>query len=148
MDETGIDTYLHREYAFARRGRKIFAPVSGKKYRRVGIVAAQLGKEIIAPLRYDGTMNSSLFETWFSTRLLPALPDGSVIVMDNAAFHRKSRLIFLAQSEGFRLHFLPPYAPELNPIEHFWNQLKQSLRRLLPYHSSFDDTLSDCFQVL
>ena len=93
MDETGIDSYLYREHGFARLGKKIFAPVSGKKYKHVGIVVAQLGKEIIAPLRYDGTMNSSFFETWFSTRLLPALPRGSVIVMDNAAFHKKSRLV-------------------------------------------------------
>ena len=129
-------------------GIKIFASVSGKKYRRVGIVAAQLGKEIVAPLQYDGTMNSALFETWFSTRLLPSLPKGSVIVMDNAAFHRKSRLISIAQGEGFRLIFLPPYSPELNPIEHFWNRLKQLLRSLLPEHTSFDDALFACFQVL
>jgi len=117
VDETGIDSYLYREHGFSKCGKKIFAAVSGKKYRRVGIVAAQLGKEIIAPLQYDGTMDSSLFETWFSTRLLPNLPKGSVIVMDNAAFHRKSRLISIAQGEGFRLIFLPPYSPELNPIE-------------------------------
>jgi len=60
------------------------------KYKRTSIVAAQLNKKIIEPLQYEGTMDSKLFETWFKTRLLPNLPPKTTLVMDNAAFHRKS----------------------------------------------------------
>ena len=126
---------------------KIIGKVSGKKFKSVGIVAAKMNKNIIAPLQYSGTMDSSLFETWFETCLMPELPKGSTITMDNASFHRKSKLFLFAEKYGHNLVFLPPYSPELNDIEPFWSWLKNRLRKILPYFSSFDDALSDCFQV-
>ena len=65
---------MYREYAYAKRGEKVIGRISGKKYRRVGIVAAQIGKNILAPLQYDGTMGSHLFETWLENRLMRDLP--------------------------------------------------------------------------
>lgn len=147
MDETGIDTYLYREYGYAPRGQKVNAAISGRKYKRVGIVAAQLDQKIISPLEFSGTMDSNLFEFWFVMRLLPALPSDAVIVMDNASFHRKPQLTCLAQKYGFRLIFLPPYSPEFNPIENFWAWLKRYLRSALSSSTSFDDALFDAFQV-
>ena len=148
VDETGIDTCLHREYAYAKRGEKVMGFVSGRKYRRVGIVAAQVGKDIFAPLQYDGTMDSGLFETWFETRLMRELPSDSVIVMDNAAFHRKRRLSSIAQNYGNAIIFLPPYAPEYNPIENFWAWLKGRLRKTLADYDNFDDALQGCFMCI
>lgn len=121
--------------------------ISGRKFKRTGIVAAKLGKSIVEPLQYTGSMDSVLFEAWFETRLLPALPEKTVIVMDNASFHRKKRLSLLAEMAGLRLIFLPPYSPELNPIEHFWAWLKRYLRKVLPLHTSFDDVIHSAFQV-
>ena len=108
-----------------------------------GIVAAQIGKCI----QYDGTMDGALFEMWFEQLLLPTLPRNTVIVMDNASFHRKSRLTSIAERAGHTLLFLPPYSPELNPIENFWAWLKRYLRKILPDALSFDDALYECFQV-
>lgn len=147
VDETGIDTYLHREYCWAQRGKNVIGYVSGKKYRRTGIVAALMGNNIISPLQFDGTMNSELFEIWFESRLLRELPKNSVIVMDNASFHRKSRLVELVENceLGHRIIFLPPYSPELNPIENFWSALKARLRRFLPAFDNFDQALCYSF---
>ena len=139
VDETGIDTYLYREYGYAPRDRKVNAAVSGHKYKRVGIVAAQLGKEIISSLTFSDAMDSSLPEYWFEHQLLPALPSDAVVVMDNASFHRRTQLIRIAQKRGCRLIFLPPYSPELNPIENFWAWLQHYLRSDLPSAFSFDD---------
>ena len=147
VDECGIDTYLYREYAYAPRGQKVFDQISGRKYKRCGIVAAQMANKILAPLQYSGTMDSSLFEFWFAEQLLPALDKGTVIVMDNAAFHSKKRLISAAQNAGCKLIFLPPYSPELNPIEHFWAWLKRFLRKILPSVASLDDALFAAFQL-
>lgn len=147
VDECGIDTYLYRAYGYAARGQKVFDQISGRKYRRCGIVAARLNGKILAPLRYDGTMDSSLFEFWFTSQLLPTLEKGCVVVMDNASFHRKARLFSAAQNAGIILIFLPPYSPELNPIEHFWAWLKRYLSNILPFSPSFDDALFDAFQL-
>lgn len=123
VDETGIDTFLYREHCYAKRGEKVIGYVYGRKYSRVGIVAAQIEKKIISPFQYKGTMNSQLFEEWFENQLLRELPSESVIVMDNAAFHRKKQLNLIAQNKGHSIMFLPAYFPELNPIEHFWAYL-------------------------
>ena len=66
---------------------------------------------------------------------------------NNASFHSKERLLLAAQNAKCRLFFLPPYSPELNPIEHFWAWLKGFLRKLLPAAPSFDDALSTAFQL-
>lgn len=147
MDECGIDTYLYREYGYAARGKKIFSRISGRKYKRCGIVAAQMNGRILAPLQYDGTMDGSLFEFCFTSQLLPVLEKGCVVVMDNASFHRKTRLFSAAQKVGVILIFLPPYSPEFNPFERFWAWLKRNLRKVLPDSSSFNDALFDTFQL-
>ena len=147
MDECGIDTYLYREYGYTLRGQQVFGRISGRKYKRCGIVAAKMADKILAPFQYNGTMDSSLFEFWFSNQLLPSLDKGTVIVMDNASFHSKKRLLSAARSAGCKLLFLPPYSPELNPIEKFWAWLKRFLRNILPTASSFDDALLTAFQL-
>ena len=106
-----------------------------------------MADKILAPFQYSGTMDSRLFEFWFSNQLLPSLEKGTVIVMDNASFHSKKRLLAAAINAGCRLLFLPPYSPELNPIEKFWAWLKRFLRKILPSHPSFDDALFTAFQL-
>ena len=147
VDECGIDTYLYREYGYAPHGQKVFDQISGRKYKRCGIVAARMANQILAPFQYSGTMDSTLFECWFSEQLLPALEKNTVIVMDNASFHSKKRLISVAQNAGCKLIFLPPYSPELNPIEKFWAWIKRFLRKILSSAASFDDALFTAYQL-
>lgn len=65
--------------------------------------------------------------------------------MDNATFHRKAKLRELAINAECEVLFLPPYSPDLNPIEKFWSWLKQKLREVLPEYDNFMDALIDCF---
>lgn len=99
-------------------------------------------------MEYEGTMDSLLFETWFVQYFLPVVKEGTVIVMDNASFHRKKRLVCAAQKAGCILIFLPPYSPQFNPIEKFWSWLKRYLRKILPFNSSFKDALYQAFQAI
>ena len=145
VDETGIDQYLHREYAYSPRGEKVFDKISGKKYKRTNILAGICRKAWVAPLQYDGTTDSALFEYWFEHCLLREVKPGSTIVLDNATFHRKSVLPELAKKKNCHVLFLPPYSPDLNPIEKRWARLKKYLRNLLPLYDSFDLALSACF---
>jgi len=66
VDEMGVDHFLHREYGWSDRGKPLMGIVSGRKFQRTGIVAAQMNKAILMPLQYEGTMDSVLFEAWFS----------------------------------------------------------------------------------
>ena len=97
LDETGFDTFYYRPYAYALRGETVKAQISGKRYERISLVAARTGKKLIAPMVYQGTMNSSLFEAWFEHFLLHELKEPSVIIMDNARFHRMAVLREMAQ---------------------------------------------------
>ena len=129
------------------RGIPVGGVLSGRKLRRISVVAAQIGKLIVAPMQYDGTMNSAQFEFWFEKALLPELPKNTTIVMDNATFHRKTTLLPIARQAGHNLIFLPPYSPELNPIEKFWGWLKRYLQKILHHFDSFDDAFCSAFNV-
>ncbi len=147
VDETGTGTCLCRGHGRSERGKPVMGSVGGRRFKRVGVVAGQAGKSIVAPMQYGGTMDSEVFESWFVAWLLPALPANSVVVMDNASFHRKGRLRALAGKAGHSVLFLPPYSPELNPTGHFWAWLKGRLRKALHLFASFDEALHDAFQV-
>ena len=129
------------------RGEKIYSKISGKKFKRLNIVAAKQGKKIIASMQYECSMDSTLFEYWFEYQLLPAVSEDSVIIMDNASFHRKNKLFEIADSHNRSIIFLPPYSPELNPIEKLWANLKRWLKFNLCFFDIFDDAVSFYFQV-
>jgi len=148
IDESGIDSCLYREYAYAARGEKVYGEILGRKFQRTNIVAAKLGHKILAPMQYNGTTDSVLFEYWFERYLLPCLPEDAVIIMDNAAFHRKKKLFKIAEKHRKTLIFLPPYSPELNPIEKFWSFLKHWLRMNIRLFDSLDNAISSIFNML
>jgi transposase len=97
-------------------------------------------------MQYPGTTDSVLFEFWMKSQLLPNLLHGSVIVLDNASFHKKSTLFDIVKSYGCILIFLPPYSPDLNPIEKFWANMKAFLRNWIKNYQSLSDALSDYFR--
>ena len=147
VDESGIDKYLYREHARAPRSEKVYAKVRGRKFSRVNIVAGICQGKWVAPLEYNGTTDSILFEFWFENCLLNEIDEGSVIVLDNATFHKKSVLPGLAHSYNCEVLFLPPYSPDLNPIEKKWAWLKRTLRKILHESDTLDVALWNAFQL-
>lgn len=145
VDECGIDSFLYREYGYAPRGEPVYGKISGKKFKRTNIVAAKNCGRLVAPMLYGGTTDAILFEHWFVHALLKTIPKYSVIVLDNASFHRKAMLRSMAGQASCEVLFLPPYSPDLNPIEKSWAWLKGKLRKLLLSFDSFDDAFMACF---
>jgi len=145
VDESGIHKFLYRKYGYAPRGEKIYGRISGKKYARVNIVAAKCGDEIIERHEYGCTMTSRLFEFWFML-LLKVIPKGSVIIMDNASFHRKKVLKKMAKAAGCRVIFLPPYSPDLNLIEQEWANMKKWLSFNLGNFPNIHDAIFHYFE--
>ena len=147
VDECGIEQYLYRAHARAPCGVKVVSKISGRKFKRVNIVAGICQGKWVAPLEYTGSTDSTLFEFWFEHCLLQEINEDSVIVLDNATFHRKTILPYIAKRYNCDILFLPPYSPELNPIEFKWAWLKRMLRKTLQAFGSFDLALSNAFQV-
>ena len=137
IDETGFDTYFYREYGRSLKGQIIRGKVSGRIYQRISLVAGLTNGELIAPMTYEETMTSDFFEAWFQKFLLPTLNTPSVIIMDNARFHRMGKLELLCEEFGHKLLPLPPYSPEYNPIEKTWAHIKKHLKKVLPSCNTF-----------
>ena len=78
---------------------------------------------------FDGTINSDVFASWVANDLLPKVTTGSVMVMDNAAFHKRQDIIDLIVDAGHCIDFLPPYSPDLNQVEHKWAEAKSARRK-------------------
>ncbi|MBS9767906.1 MAG: transposase [Flavobacteriaceae bacterium] len=81
---------------------------------------------------FDCYINADVFYTWVSQELLANTPNNSVIVLDNATFHKRSDILQAIEKAGHIVEFLPPYSPDLNPIEKKWAQAK-SIRRKINY---------------
>jgi len=147
VDEVGIEQCLYREHARAPRGKKVIDKISGRKFKRANIVAGICNGKWVSPLQYDCATDSTLFEYWFEHYLLNEVEVGSIIILDNATFHRKTKLPALAHKHDCEILFLPPYSPDLNPIEKKWAWLKQKLRSILRIFDSFDAALWSVFQL-
>jgi len=147
VDESGFDEYYSREYGYAPRGEKVIGKVSGRRFARTSVVAAKKGQEIVAPFAFSGSMDGGLFEGWLEHVFVPALknPLKSILILDNAPFHRKSMIYDIADEYGFRVIFLPPYSPDLNPIEKLWANIKRRLRLHMHKFSTFQSALNHAF---
>lgn len=141
IDETGIDTYLYRKNGRAPRGQKVYDTISGRRFERTSLVAGQVNQTFVTPMIYKESMTSAFFVEWFKSQLLPALETPHVIVMDTASFHPKKILDKLSIDAGHFFLPLPPYSPELNPIEKSWATLKRGVAELLRKMDSITDAM-------
>ena len=138
---------MHRPYAWAPKGQKAIGEISGKRYARESFVAALCGKDVLAPLCYQGSCNTVLFNMWVEDFLVPHLKPGQVVVLDNATFHKSETTRRLIEAAGCTLLFLPPYSPDLNPIEVFWANLKSKIRSLINNFSTLQEAIDHVFSL-
>ena len=128
FDESGIDHRLHRLFARAPRGKEVFADIPGARCGRTSIISASMDGGLVEPMLFEGHCNSAVVESYFRDVLLPKIPKRSLIVLDNASFHHAPSTQALVEAAGCELMFLPPYSPDLNPIEHIWATSKRRLQ--------------------
>ena len=93
------------------------------------MIGAIVGLTFLTVSLFVGRVNSDVFYAWLHQELLPVLPEDSVVVMDNASFHKRADILEAIEQAGGLVVFLPPYSPDFNPIEKKWAQAKAIRRR-------------------
>lgn len=142
IDEAWLDKYIYREYAKWIKWERVYAKISGKKYQRYSIISwRNYENKFVWPFIYTWTADANLVIKRTKEILLPSLEEWSILIWDNASVHKKSELRRIIEEKGHKMIFLPPYSPDLNPIEHKWNELKQRLRKVYNEAISFLDNL-------
>jgi putative transposase len=147
IDESGIEEQ-RREKGWSLKGKRIMGKIKGKRTKRINILAGQQGKKILAPKTTKENVNREIFNEWLEKELLPKIGPGKVIIMDNASFHKSPKTRALIESKGCKLIYLPPYSPDLNPIEHFWANLKHHLASIIHRFSCLFDSLTNALSSL
>jgi transposase len=145
VDESGFAPAVTRRYAYAPKGQRVYGLLSGQRRPRTSLIAARVGPTLQAPCLFEGSCTTALFNAWLAQELCPQLHSNHVVVMDNASFHKSALTQALITGTGATLLFLPPYSPDLNPIEHDFATLKRhreyreqdSLDTLLKTYQSF-----------
>lgn len=129
VDETGTNTKMVRLYGRAPKGRRVLGKQPWGHWKTTTFVAGLRVGEISAPFVLDGPMNRDAFKTYVEQVLAPTLAQGDMVVMDNLPAHKGDRVRELIEVTGARLLLLPPYSPDLNPIENAFSKLKTLLRK-------------------
>lgn len=129
VDEMGSNTSLTSLYAWSRRGERALAKVPRNWGANVTLLASMSAEGMGPSLAVEGSTTTEVFEAYLEYFLAPTLRPGQIVVMDNLSAHKGKRVRELVEERGCELLFLPPYSPDLNPIEEAFAKLKTLLRR-------------------
>ncbi len=129
VDEMGTNTSLTSLYAWSRRGERALASVPRNWGANITLLASMSAEGMGPCLAVEGSTTREVFEVYLERALAPSLRPGQVVVMDNLSSHKGSQVRELIEEKGCELRYLPPYSPDLNPIEEAFAKLKALLRR-------------------
>jgi transposase len=129
LDETGTATNMDRRYGRSPCGERLVAAVPQGHWKSTTFIAGLKQSGIVAPLVLDGPITGPAFRAYVEQFLAPALAPGDVVVLDNLAAHKVAGVRQAIAAAGASLLYLPPYSPDLNPIEQLFAKLKALLRK-------------------
>jgi len=128
VDETWAKTNMTRTHGYAPRGERLVDVAPHGHWYTTTFVGAIRADGFVAPLVIDGAVNGELFRAYVEHVLVPELRRGDVVVMDNLGSHTAAAVRRAVEAAGCQLLYLPPYSPDLNPIENAFSKLKRLLR--------------------
>ena len=117
IDESGFAHDMPRTHGYAVKGKRCFGTHDWQARGRINVIGALLGTARLTVGLFTGNINSDVFHGWLVDELMPKLPLASVLVMDNATFHKRSDTKKSIRQAGHFLEYLPSYSPDYNPIE-------------------------------
>ena len=129
IDEAGVNLTLTRHSGRASPGVRVHEGVPQNYGQNISMLAALGAKGLRAPMHIDGAVDGEVFSVYIRDVLSPELKKGDIVVMDNLSSHKVSGIEEMILARGARLEYLPPYSPDLNPIEQCWSKVKTFLRK-------------------
>ncbi len=129
LDETSVKTNMAKTTGWAPRGRRLTDHAPFGHWRTQTFVAALRHDRLDAPWVIDGAMNGEMFSLYTETQLVPTLREGDVVILDNLSSHKSPDAAAALHAIGAWFLFLPPYSPDLNPIEMAFSKLKSLIRK-------------------
>ena len=146
IDETWAKTNITRTHGRARRGERLVAKVPHGRWHTLTFLAALRSDRIDAPCVIDGPINGESFRAYVEQMLIPTLKPGDIVIIDNLGSHKGKSVRRAIRAAGAKLFFLPPYSPDLNPIEQVFAKLKTLLGKAA--ERSVEDTWRRIGQLL
>lgn len=129
LDETWTSTAMTRRYAWADVGFRAFGDAPNGHWKTTTFLAGLTSEGLVAPFVLDGPINAECFLAYVEQILVPVLREGDPVILDNLSSHKNEDAARLIAAAGARLLFLPPYSPDLNPIELAFAKFKELLRQ-------------------
>ena len=130
VDESGFAVDRPRDRGYSLKGQRCYGIKNWHCRGSVNAIGAIMDFKVLTVCLFQTNINAEIFKRWLTQDLLPKLPEKSVIVLDNATFHKRKDILQAVQEQGHTLEFLPPYSPDLNPIENKWAQAKAIRRKI------------------
>src|ERR1700729_2947071 len=130
IDKSGFAHDMPRTHGYSASGKRCYGTHDWGTKGRTNAIGALIGKALLTVMLLSGTVNTQVFTSWVQDDLLPKLSPKSIIVMDNASFHKGKEMKISITKAGHTLLYLPTYSPDLNPIEHKWAESKHTRRKL------------------
>jgi transposase len=128
IDETWAKTNMTRVYGRSPLGTRLIERTPAARWQTTTFLGALRAEGFVAPLTVDGAINGTVFRAWVEQHLVPTLRPGDIVVMDNLSSHKVKGIREAIEAAGAELRYLPPYSPDLNPIELAFAKLKKLLR--------------------
>ncbi len=142
LDESATTTKMIRLYGRALRGQRARDAAPHGHWGVRTLIGALFGDGRTACMTIDAATDGEIFYLYVVRILVPQLRPGDIVVLDNLRSHKQQRVIEAIQAAGARTEFLPPYSPDLNPIEKMWSKVKAILRKLAARTSAaLDDAI-------
>lgn len=129
LDETWVKTNMAPLRGWGIQGKRLMAHAPHGHWNTMTFIAALRHDRVEAPWVIDGPINTRAFQLYVETELIKILKPGDIVILDNLGSHKSTAVRDMIRAIGARLFFLPPYSPDLNPIEQLFAKLKHCMRR-------------------
>jgi transposase len=149
IDESSINTGMTRLYGRAINGERVVDYTPDVRFERTTIMSSVRLNGDIVPVIFDGSLNGEFFKEYIRRFLVPTLKAGDIVIMDNLTSHKVKGVIEPILAVGASVLYLPPYSPDLNPIEMMWSKIKAYLRKTIARTKELlNDAIAEALELI